>query len=107
MLNLKQYVCVYVCEFMCVYLCVCAYVCESVCVCSGGGGTYVYWQYVYVRPTRGPFHALPAFPKDIFFTDQPVQGPSYPFLRYTVEQNLQFSGFIARSWANKSVESRS
>ena len=74
---------------------------------SRGGGTHIYWQYVYVRPTRGPFHALPAVPKDIFFTDQPVQGPFYPFLRYTVEQNLKFSGFIARSWANKSVESRS
>ena len=63
----------------------------------GGGGTHVYLQHVYVRPSRGPFHASPAVPKDIFFTNQPVQMPFYPFLRYTVEKNLKFSGFIARS----------
>ena len=62
-----------------------------------GGGTHVYLQHVYVRPSRGPFHASLAVPKDVFFTNQPVQMPSYPFLRYTVEKNLKFSGFIARS----------
>ena len=48
---------------------------------------------MYVGPTRGPFHALPAVPKDIFFTDQPVQGPFYLFLRYTVENKYKIIWF--------------